>query len=286
LVAPATGATGVAQPVTLDWNDVQHAVSYEVRVDDSSSMSSPYVANPTVTTSDSVLSGLPTRQLWWRVRARNSAGVFGPFSSTRSFTPQSGTGTSSLSALAVSPTSVTGGASATGTVSLSAPAPLGGTAVGLTSSASAVSVPANVTVAAGQSSATFTVSTTSVTSAQSATLTATAAGASRTATVTINPPTTGSTLPAPSLQSPANDAQFNQGDTIVFNWTDVAGAAGYSIAIDDQQAFSSPLTVQTVSPSTYSTSTLPETRMWWRVRAVDSSGATGAWSTSRRFEVR
>jgi hypothetical protein len=27
--------------------------------------------------------------LWWRVRAQNSAGVFGPFSSTRSFTPQS-----------------------------------------------------------------------------------------------------------------------------------------------------------------------------------------------------
>ncbi len=285
LQAPTNGATGVAQPVTLDWNDVPHAVSYEVRVDDSSSMSSPYVANPTLTASQAVLSGLPSRQLWWRVRARNSAGVFGPFSSTRSFTPTSATATSSLSALAVSPSSVTGGTAATGTVSLSAPAPMGGTAVGLTSSDSAVSVPANVTVAAGQSNATFTVATTTVTSARSVTLTATAAGVSRTASVTVNPPTTG-TLPAPSLQSPANDARFDPGRIIIFDWTDVAGAAGYSIVVDDQSSFASPITIRSVSASTYSTSTLPRARMWWRVRAVDGSGTPGAWSTSRSVEVR
>ena len=77
LQSPANGATGLAQPVTLDWNDVPNATSYEVRVDDTSTMSSPYVANPTVTASQAVLSGLPARQLWWRVRARNAAGVFG-----------------------------------------------------------------------------------------------------------------------------------------------------------------------------------------------------------------
>ncbi len=285
LRAPANGATGVAQPVTLDWSDAPHAASYEVRVDDSSTMSSPYVANPTVTASETVLSGLPTRQLWWRVRARNSAGVFGPFSSTRSFTPTAGTTVSTLSAVVVSPTSVTGGTAATGTVSLSAPAPLGGTAVGLASSDGSVSVPSTLTVAPGQSSATFTVSTTSVTSARSVTLTATAAGVSRTATVTVNPPTTGM-LPAPSLQAPVNNARFDQGSTIAFDWSDVAGAAGYSLAIDDQETFASPVIVRTVTPSTYSTSTLPRTRMWWRVQGVDSSGAPGAWSTSRRFEVR
>jgi hypothetical protein len=89
LVSPANGATGVAQPVTLDWNDVANATSYEVQVDNSSTIAAPFTANPTVTASQSTLSGLPAQQLWWRVRARNSAGVFGPFSSTRSFTPQS-----------------------------------------------------------------------------------------------------------------------------------------------------------------------------------------------------
>ena len=88
LVAPANGATNVAQPVTLDWNNVTDATSYEVQVDNSSTIASPFVATQTVTASQAALSGLPAQQLWWRVRARNAAGVSGPFSSVRSFTPQ------------------------------------------------------------------------------------------------------------------------------------------------------------------------------------------------------
>ena len=87
LLSPADGAT-VAQPVTLDWTDVSHAVSYEVQVDNSSTIGSPFVATRTVTTSQVTISGLPAQRLWWRVRARNAAGVFGPFSSVRRFTPQ------------------------------------------------------------------------------------------------------------------------------------------------------------------------------------------------------
>ena len=156
LQSPANGATGLAQPVTLNWNDVPNATSYEVRIDDSSPMTAPYVANPTVKASQAVLIDLPARQLWWRVRARNAAGVFGPFSSTRSFTPQAATGTATaLSSLAVSPTSVVGGASSTGTVTLTAPAPTGGSVVSLSSANAAVSVPASVTVPGGQTSATF-----------------------------------------------------------------------------------------------------------------------------------
>ena len=50
----------------------------------------------------------------------------------------------------------------------------------------------------------------------------------------MNPPASG-TLPAPSLVSPASDARFNAGQTIVFDWSDVAGAANYIIQIDDQE---------------------------------------------------
>jgi hypothetical protein len=42
----------------------------------------------------------------------------------------------------------------------------------------------------------------------------------------------------------------------------------------------------TIVASQFRTSTLPTTRMWWRVRANDGSGAPGAWSAVRRVEVK
>jgi hypothetical protein len=41
-----------------------------------------------------------------------------------------------------------------------------------------------------------------------------------------------------------------------------------------------------VTPSTYSTNTLPERKLFWRVRANDANGNPGAWSASRRFEIK
>ena len=92
------------------------------------------------------------------------------------------------STLTLSPTSVTGGDPATGSVTLSATAPAGGQAVALTSSNSAsASVPASVTVAGGSTSTTFPVTTTSVTTTSQVTITATSGGASRSAVLTVSP---------------------------------------------------------------------------------------------------
>src|SRR6266403_2222875 len=55
----------------------------------------------------------------------------------------------SLSSLALNPTSVVGGNSSTGTVTLSGPAPAGGATVALSSSNGAASMPPSVTIAAG-----------------------------------------------------------------------------------------------------------------------------------------
>jgi hypothetical protein len=89
------------------------------------------------------------------------------------------------------------------------------------------------------------------------------------------------------LLSPANDARFSPGQTIVFDWSDVSGASTYTIQIDDAETFSTPLTVsQTVAASQFTTSMLPTTRMWWRVRANDASGTAGTWSAVRRMEVK
>ncbi len=219
-----------------------------------------------------------------------------------------------LASLSLNPTTVTGGQSSQGTVTLSSPAPAGGVVVALSSLNTAVAqVPASVTVPAGASSATFTISTSPVFGSGTwSQITASAGGLTRWANLNVNPappgtvvptatptpipptatpaaptPTPAGSLPAPSLLSPAHDARFSPGQTITFDWSDVAGAASYTIQIDDAEAFSSPLIVnQTVTASVYTNSTLPTTRMWWRVRANDAAGNPGAWSAVRRFEVR
>src|SRR5712692_870155 len=97
-------------------------------------------------------------------------------------------GSLTLSSVGLNPTSVTGGSSSTGTVTLDGPAPSYGAVVSLSSSASAGTVPASVTVASGATSATFTVSTSAVTASTPVTVTATYGGAMKTASLTVNPP--------------------------------------------------------------------------------------------------
>jgi hypothetical protein len=196
-----------------------------------------------------------------------------------------------LQSMTISPTTVPGGTNATGTVFLSAPAPAGGISVTLaTSNFNVARVPGVVDVPGGQTSASFTVTTFAVGNNTSITITAfydTTTSASLTVTAGAPPspsPTPG--LPAPSLISPAADARFSPGTNITFDWSDVAGATSYTIQIDDRNDFPSPLILnQTVTPSQFSTSTLPTLTMWWRVRA-NNAGGSGPWSAVRRFEVK
>jgi hypothetical protein len=195
-----------------------------------------------------------------------------------------------LQSMTISPASVPGGTNATGTVFLSSPAPAGGISVTLaTSNPSIATVPGIVNVPGGQTSASFTVTTFSVANNVSATITAffdTTTSASLTVTSGPSPsPTPPQTLPAPSLISPAADARFAPGTNIAFDWSDVAGASSYTIQIDDQDTFSSPIVNQTVGTSQFSTNTLPTTRMWWRARG-NSGDTLGNWSAARRFEIR
>jgi len=91
-----------------------------------------------------------------------------------------------LQSVSVSPAQVTGGAEATGTVSLSGPAKAGGQIVTLkASNILAASVPSVVTVAPGSTTATFTIMTNAVASKQTVTITATAGSISETATLTV-----------------------------------------------------------------------------------------------------
>jgi len=94
-----------------------------------------------------------------------------------------------VSALTLSPSSVTGGNSSTGTVTLSTRAQTA-TTVQLTSNSPSARLPASITVAAGATSASFSISTTQVSTATSARITASANATSRAATLAINAPST------------------------------------------------------------------------------------------------
>jgi trimeric autotransporter adhesin len=94
----------------------------------------------------------------------------------------------SLSSVALVPSSVPGGGTSTGTVTLSGPAPASGSVVLLSSPSPAAAVPASVTVAAGATTAAFPVTTSPVSSSRSVVLTAALGAVARTATLTVNAP--------------------------------------------------------------------------------------------------
>jgi len=96
--------------------------------------------------------------------------------------------TPTVASVTVNPTSVLGGNSSQGTVTLSGPALGGGATVTLTSSdAAAAQVPATVVVAAAASSATFTITTSSVSSSTNSVISASYNSSTQTATLTVTP---------------------------------------------------------------------------------------------------
>ena len=260
LISPAADATP-AQPVSFDWNDVANATSYEAQVDDSSTISAPFIASQIVNVSQASIGGLPAQRLWWRVRARNSAGVFGPFSATRRFTPQASTSVPALSAIALSAASVVGGNTVQGTATLTSTAPAGGALVTLSSSnLSVATVPASATVAAGALSAPFTVSTVSVTASTLATITAAFGGATRSATLSVTPlaappPPVG---PASLFVSPATvEGGANATGTIFLTLGAPAGGLVVSLTSSNTAAATVPATTTVLlSSGTFPISTL------------------------------
>ncbi|HWD37253.1 MAG TPA: hypothetical protein VG944_00260, partial [Fimbriimonas sp.] len=93
----------------------------------------------------------------------------------------------SLASVSISPSSVVGGDSTTGTIKLTANAPANGFDVQVSCAHSYVQVPATVTVPAGSNIKTFSISTSLVTSKSSATVTFSAGSQSLHATLTVSP---------------------------------------------------------------------------------------------------
>ena len=92
-----------------------------------------------------------------------------------------------LSGLTLSPSSIAGGATSTGTLTLDGPAPIGGSVVNLSSDNLSAIVPASVTVASGATTATFTIATSPVASPTTANISG-SYGYTRTRPLTITSP--------------------------------------------------------------------------------------------------
>ena len=187
--------------------------------------------------------------------------------------------------LTLDPTTTTGTNGSTGRVALNS-VPGADVQFTLTSSNPAVArVPQSVTIPAFAAAAQFSIATTAVTTSTPVTISASGGGVTKSAVLTVQPTPSGP-LPAPSLISPSSGARFAVGRPVTFDWSDVTGAAGYTLQVSRSSAFSSTVLNQGTTASQFTTSTLPKADLFWRVRAVDSAASPGAWSAVRGFRVK
>ena len=189
--------------------------------------------------------------------------------------------TLAVSNVALNPSTVAGGATSTGTVTLTGPAPAGGSVVTLASNNSAATVPTSVTVAQGATSATFTVSTTAVASVVSPVITATLGASSKTATLIVNPPAL-STLVA----SAANVIGGKQ-VRLTANLASVAPTGGISVALTstDTAALPVPTTI-TIAAGATSGDTLITTGVVAADTSVTATATLGAVSKTAAVVVK
>ena len=180
-----------------------------------------------------------------------------------------------FSSLSLSPTSLAGGNSSTGTVRLSGPAPTGGIPIPLSSNNTAVAqVPASVTVAAGATTATFTVTTTPITTSTQVVISGTY-GVTRNATLTVNAPTLSSVTRSPSSVVGGN----NSTGTVTLNGPAPAGGVVVTLQSNNTVVAQVPVSVSIAAGSRTATFTITTTAVATQT-SVTISATYGATRTT------
>jgi hypothetical protein len=163
-----------------------------------------------------------------------------------------------LSSFTVSPTSVTGGTPATGTVRLSSAAPSGGTLVTLGSNQpGAASVPSSVTVAAGATSATFTV-TTFASAGTTVQLSATLGNSVLFAALGVNPPSPTAALSAITVNPTTVVGGTSATGTVTLSAAAPSGGATVSLS-DNSSAATTPASITVPAGATSASFTVTTT---------------------------
>jgi hypothetical protein len=185
-----------------------------------------------------------------------------------------------LGSLAVNPTSVVGGQSSTGIVTLSGPAPGGGVTVTLSSAQPAVaSVPPSVTVGAGATSLSFSISTAAVAAATPVVITASASATTKTATLTVTP------SPLPGLSSLALSPSTVTGGssatgTVTLSSPAPSGGTVLSLASSKPSAAAVPSSVTVAAGTRSATFTVSTVAVSSRTSAVISASYNGTTKTA------
>jgi hypothetical protein len=192
-----------------------------------------------------------------------------------------------LSSLTLNPTSVVGGNSSTGTVTLSGAAPSGGAVVALSSSNTAAArVPSSVTVAAGATSATFTVSTSAVAASTTVSISGTYGGATRSVSLTVTP----APPPAPTLSSltvnPTSVVGGTQSSTGTVTLSGAAPSGGAAVALSSSNTAAArvPSSVTVAAGATSATFTV-STSAVLASTTVSISGTYGGVTRSASLTV-
>jgi hypothetical protein len=160
-----------------------------------------------------------------------------------------------LISLALSPATVTGSSSSTGTVTLNTGAPSGGVVVSLSSTdAGVAAVPDSVTVPAGSTNATFTATTTPVNTSAPVTISGSYNGSTETATLTVTPPIlTSLTLnPSTVIGGPLGSST----GTVTLSVPAAVGGAQVALSSSNQSVASLPGSVTVPAGSTSATFTV------------------------------
>lgn len=175
----------------------------------------------------------------------------------------------------VSPTAVVGGASATGSVTLSKKAGSNGAVVSLSSANTTATVPSSVTVPSGSTSATFTVSTTPVAANATATIKAKLGTSTESGSFTVD---------APTLTALTLGASSATGASIVTGTVTIGSAAptvGISVSLSSSSGSASVPSIVTVAAGNTSASFSVSTKA---VTASATAKITAKLSTKSEVE--
>jgi hypothetical protein len=142
-----------------------------------------------------------------------------------------------------------------------------------------------VTIPAGSPHAGVLIQTRSPATTTTVTLSVTGGGVTKTATLTVRP-IPAAPLAAPALVAPANAARVTAGQSVSFDWSDVAGAASYTLQVSASSAFATTVLERTVTASQVAAALTATGDRWWRVRASRADGSAGAWSAVRTLRVK
>jgi len=161
-----------------------------------------------------------------------------------------------LTAVSVNPTSVVGGNSSTGTLTLNNPAPTGGAVVSLSSDSTSAVVPTTATVAAGSTSGTFTITTSGVSSVTTAHISATYNSVTPTpAALTINPLAISSVSVNPTAVAGPNPS------TGTVTMAGPAPAGGITVTLQSSPTSAATVPISVNVAANASTATFPVTTL-------------------------